>query len=53
MNKVVGLFNHYENAEWALEILEHYGIDDDRISVVALDKDQAGRQRRCRNRRYS
>jgi hypothetical protein len=39
MNMVVGLFNHYENAEWAIEVLEHYDVDDERISVVALDKD--------------
>lgn len=39
MNMAVGLFNHYENVEWAIEVLEHYGIDDDHISVIALDKD--------------
>ena len=39
MNMAVGLFNHYENVEWAIEVLEHYGVDDERISVVALDKD--------------
>jgi len=39
MNMVVGLFNHHENAEWAIEVLAHYNVDDERISVVALDKD--------------
>lgn len=39
MNMVIGLFNHYENVEWAIEVLGHYGVDDERISVVALDKD--------------
>jgi hypothetical protein len=39
MNMVVGLFNHCENAEWAIEVLEHYDVDNERISVVALDKD--------------
>jgi hypothetical protein len=39
MNMVVGLFNHSENAEWAIEVLKHYEVDDERISVVALDKD--------------
>jgi hypothetical protein len=39
MNMVVGLFNHYENAEWAIEVLEQYNVAGERISVVALDKD--------------
>ena len=38
MDMVVGLFNHYDNAEWALEVLKHY-VNNDHISVVALDKD--------------
>jgi len=38
MDMVVGLFNHYDNAEWALEVLKHY-VNNERISVVALDKD--------------
>jgi hypothetical protein len=36
---VVGLFDYYSNLEWAIEVLENYGVDSDRISVVACDKE--------------
>jgi hypothetical protein len=39
MNTVVGLFDHYSNVDWAIEVLENSGVDSDRISVVALDKE--------------
>jgi hypothetical protein len=39
MNTVVGLFDHYNNVDWAIEVLEDCGVDGDRISVVALDRD--------------
>jgi hypothetical protein len=38
MNTVVGLFDHYKNADWAIEVLQNYDVDSDRISIVALDK---------------
>jgi hypothetical protein len=39
MDMVVGLFDYYSNLDWAVEALENYGVDSDRISLVALDKD--------------
>ena len=38
MNTVVGLFDHYKNADWASEVLQNYDVNSDRISIVALDK---------------
>lgn len=38
MNTVVALFYHFSNAEWAVDVLEDYGVEQDRISVVASDK---------------
>lgn len=35
MNTVSGLFEHYNRAEWALEVLGLYGIENHQISVVA------------------
>lgn len=35
MNTVSGLFDRYSDAEWALEVLGLYGVDNDQISVVA------------------
>lgn len=34
-----GLFDRYSNVDWAIEVLENYGVDSEQISVVALDRD--------------
>jgi len=39
MDSVIALFDHYSNLEWAIEVLEEYGVDGDRISLVARDDD--------------
>lgn len=38
MNIVVALFYHFSNAEWAIDVLADYGVEHERISVVASDK---------------
>lgn len=35
MKMVSGLFDRYSLAEWALEVLEIYGVNNNQISVVA------------------
>ncbi|MBC7875748.1 MAG: hypothetical protein H7Y59_01140 [Anaerolineales bacterium] len=39
MNMVVGLFDRYSKVDWAIEVLEDYGVDSGQVSVVALDRD--------------
>jgi uncharacterized membrane protein len=38
MSTVVALFYHFSNAEWAVDVLEDYGVEHERISVIASDK---------------
>ena len=38
-NTVVALFDYYRNADQAVQALQDYGVDSDRISVVARDND--------------
>jgi hypothetical protein len=38
-NTVVGLFDYYSNADKAVQALKDYGVDGNRISVVARDND--------------
>jgi uncharacterized membrane protein len=38
-NTIVGLFDHYSNADAAVKALQDYGLDYDRISVVTRDND--------------
>jgi hypothetical protein len=39
MNTVSGLFDRYSNAQWALEVLEIYGVDSKQISVISRGTD--------------
>ena len=39
MDSVMALFDHYSNLDWAIEVLEDYGVDGERISLVARDDD--------------
>jgi len=43
-NTVVGLFDYYSNADGAVQALRKYGVDDDRISVVARDDSTTERE---------
>lgn len=43
-NTVVGLFDYYSNADSAVQALKDYGVDGDRISVVARDSDTIPRR---------
>jgi hypothetical protein len=38
-NTVVGLFDYYSNADKAVQALKDYGVDGNRISIVARDND--------------
>jgi hypothetical protein len=39
-NTVVGLFDYYANADRAVQALQDYGVDRNRISVVTRDNDE-------------
>lgn len=41
-NTVVGLFDHYTNADGAVQALQDHGVDRNRISVVTRDNDTIG-----------
>ena len=38
-NTVIGLFDYYSNADKAVQALKDYGVDGNRISIVARDND--------------
>ena len=39
MSAIVGFFDQYNNADQAIQKLQNYGVDSDRISVVVRDTD--------------
>ncbi len=41
MITVSGLFDRCSNAEWALEVLEIYGVDGKRISIISRGADSS------------
>ncbi len=42
-NTIVGLFDHYTNADGAVQALQNYGVDASRISVIAREGDTIDR----------
>jgi uncharacterized membrane protein len=39
MSTIVGLFDYYRNAEYAVQNLQNYGVESDRICIVERDRD--------------